>query len=648
MWPADHADPFDRHVLRGAPMSVAVTAIAAESPSRIEEYAPYIFLGILVTGSLTALDPSVYGPYHLPKHAFIIVAVGLACVLAAAWPRSGAGVRTISLIELLLVLRIGWAGLTNPEWIADSAGISFWLLVALSFVAVLVRRLRRAVGDAVDGTKAWSHILLLVLWINGVAQAVIGLMQAAIMGGFRNVTPLAKTPMSGTIGPVNGFGCFLAIGIVAAVALAALADDRVARRRRLGSAVVMGLALLGNGSRGAMLGLVVAGVCSLLVWLVAKGRLKPVAGRSILHRTYFAAAVILAASVMAVGIGTALYRMNPASASGRIMVWDIALEMATDHPLLGVGKDRFAAEYLEYQGRYLAHPEQAEKAYMAVDIKHAHSEYLQALCETGVVGALLFVFLWGAGVMMLLRRILLRQGLIEIDIALLAILIVILTHAAVDSVLYVPPVAVIAYLVLGLADRPAPNLQPTRVRPFGRTIPVLLAVTYAGAMLYVAGRHYAGHVAWQRGTEAVTGIAYLDDALALMPGHALVRRDLGKALISTGHYEEGLAHLAASRTRTDDRDLHLYMSEAYLALDRLEEAEAAAEAARYRFPDQLRPYLLLAKIAYQQGEFERAATYLKRCLRAETQIRSHAVEAVVREAQACWTTWFGSDQQHHL
>ncbi len=74
---------------------------------------------------------------------------------------------------------------------------------------------------------------------------------------------------------------------------------------------------------------------------------------------------------------------NLKSASLRFSYWRVGLAMWADHPWTGVGLGNFGKAYPAYQ--YLG----------AGDVREAHNGYLQALCETGILGGLLLAAFWG-------------------------------------------------------------------------------------------------------------------------------------------------------------------------------------------------------------------------------------------------------------
>jgi O-antigen ligase len=162
------------------------------------------------------------------------------------------------------------------------------------------------------------------------------------------------------------------------------------------AAVVMCIALIFTGSRGAMLSLLgIVGFLTLLGPRVAKRRDKesnasslrqkalPVAGGLMLIFTLIGVVLVLGGdSELSRGIG--LNHSGGDISNGRLHFWQTTLQVVRDNPISGVGLDALAAAYTRYDswnGVYR--------------IERAHNDYLQILAETGVLGfACLAAFLY--------------------------------------------------------------------------------------------------------------------------------------------------------------------------------------------------------------------------------------------------------------
>lgn len=125
--------------------------------------------------------------------------------------------------------------------------------------------------------------------------------------------------------------------------------------------------------------------------------------------------------------------------SQRVDFWRVGLREWSDHPLLGMGQDNFAASYLESR-----HTDQ--------EPRWVHSLELRLLVHTGLVGALLFGLFIGALLFAALRGRARRQRPERVagGIALLP-LVVWLTHGSIDWLWEFPALSVPALAFAGAA-----------------------------------------------------------------------------------------------------------------------------------------------------------------------------------------------------
>ena len=227
-------------------------------------------------------------------------------------------------------------------------------------------------------TRAQLILLAKVLTLSGAVAGLVGLVR--FFGSIAD-------RVSGPIGEANDFAYVLSTALPLAIHLA----WRPGRDRLLwcACAVVLIAAILGTLSRGAVLALAVAGV-----WVVVRGRAPT---RS----------VIVAAAVIVV-LGTAALtferpfiedRLNAKltvadeNIESREALWRGALEMAADHPILGVGTGLYpkrAADYVVDEPFGIVEPV-------------AHNSYLEVLAESGVLAFLAFVA-FVVGTWVVLRR----------------------------------------------------------------------------------------------------------------------------------------------------------------------------------------------------------------------------------------------------
>ncbi len=267
-------------------------------------------------------------------------------------------------------------------------------------------------------------------------------------------------------------------------------------------------------SRGAMIGLVLASIITVALFILAR-----IVSARLVRRLAEVGAVALLVALLVAGMsagkaawaqnagpsqGTVVQSQPTAQASGvkpqgddspikfegrklgvkdlanlgslrlRMSYWRIGLRMAKAYFWTGVGLGNFGTAYPKYQ------------LPGAADVKMAHNDYLQTLCETGIFGFLAFGAFWLYFVLWGAWRIIREPKAFErlILAGLYAGVLGFLFHSFVDFNFYNPSLAFYVYLLAGLfyvlASLGAP--QPTN-----KLRHQLIAVPFLAAAALVAG-----------------------------------------------------------------------------------------------------------------------------------------------------------------
>jgi O-antigen ligase len=153
-------------------------------------------------------------------------------------------------------------------------------------------------------------------------------------------------------------------------------------------------------SRGAILALLVGFVVMTACFMASR------AWKAVVHLAcLFALVMIFFAVVVSSDRGDALVgkltdmAVNTGTFGGRIAIWRVSNEVFLKYPMTGVGLGHYKWHFLEGQGiLYSKYPDLLDSSplYKWQYTYWAHSEYLQWLCETGLIGAALLgaVGLW--------------------------------------------------------------------------------------------------------------------------------------------------------------------------------------------------------------------------------------------------------------
>ncbi|MDR1915496.1 MAG: O-antigen ligase family protein [Synergistaceae bacterium] len=156
--------------------------------------------------------------------------------------------------------------------------------------------------------------------------------------------------------------------------------------------------LWSSTTRGAILSIFVA-VVILMICFWRNGE-KAAFRQSLIMSGIVAAilvVVLIGSLLLGIGRGASLIHkitdmiQNPGTFGGRISIWRTSIEVYLKKPLTGVGLGQYKWHFLDGQRlMYKNHPELIDAdGYSWQYTYWAHSEYLQWLCETGLIGVLL-------------------------------------------------------------------------------------------------------------------------------------------------------------------------------------------------------------------------------------------------------------------
>ncbi len=251
---------------------------------------------------------------------------------------------------------------------------------------------------------AW--VLLLVSWERGesavrriaILTASAGALVAAItllqrwgydpvlLGGYQVEwgTMVARMRLYSTFGNPNFVGGYLIGAVFPALALGTVARARRAKVIWFGLALVMGIAVLLTGSRGAWLGLVAGLLVASLLLIARSGlsRLRPPVKQASTGMCLWPWPTALLALTLVERLAAQLH--------GRVYLWRFSWPLFWEHPILGSGWGAYQLLYLDLQAKFLAaHPEDVG---FWTNNRLLHNDPLQLLLEAGLAG--FAAFLW--------------------------------------------------------------------------------------------------------------------------------------------------------------------------------------------------------------------------------------------------------------
>ena len=397
-----------------------------------------------------------------------LAAVGLfGLVQSLAWPAgfveilapemAGVWHRTGELLGLSDVFHLSLA----PEVSRSTALL--WLAVA----AVM------AVSGTISGDRRSRRVLGLAFLVTAIFEIVYGANhyfegRPTIWG---RVLPAGGERLRGTFVNPDHFATYLVIALTAAFAWCVWSTRRAlaggALERRLLHAIMPWLAfvlltvgLAFTGSRAGLLAVFGALAVQALLWAAASRRWQAgLVGFLGLAVAVLGLAVFGWRQGMSRWLATSVYEITW---NMRLEVWQGSLELWRLFPWTGTGLGTFRQAFPRVQPTELG-----------LSWFHAHSDPLELLVTTGVVGPLVL----GVALVVLLRRLWngLRRGRRSEDrataLAALGALVGTLAHASVDFGLSLPANAFVLAIVVGLGCGVSTTDTPSRRRPRHRRDP---------------------------------------------------------------------------------------------------------------------------------------------------------------------------------
>jgi len=184
--------------------------------------------------------------------------------------------------------------------------------------------------------------------------------------------------ITGSFGNPGQLGGFLAVSLISTACLWMRFKKNRYTVLFLLPISIQGYALLLSDSRAGWLA-AISGMVSL--WILNKGKF------NLKAKGWF---IICFLSVIVIG---GLYKYKPQSANGRLLVWQVTMDMIADNPILGHGIGGFNGNYMHYQANYFSeHPESAYVQY-SDNIAYPYNEFLHVWADQGLVGLLLLLSL---------------------------------------------------------------------------------------------------------------------------------------------------------------------------------------------------------------------------------------------------------------
>lgn len=314
------------------------------------------------------------------QHLFVTVVLSLWLILRLLRRR---GLPPTPLNPLLYLCVIIWFASALLSLDPRMALENLWFpLTNLGFFFIAVDYLQRGRETRLVETQFLLAALVVILagiqlgsWLFGWGFATPTIGWLSVLGGdiaFPPVSPRLFVPL----GVSTWLAAYTAPLVMVAFAWGLSARQRSARIALWLLAALLAIIMLLTNSRGGWISLGAGAGIFCLLQIARNPRLQ-----QIIRRYAVPVGIGILALVAAAGLAFIAISSDPGHASGDVLRFDLwrgAVEIAGDHPLLGVGPGEFGRAYRLYR----------DPTYVDNRLGTAHNFYLNTLVETGIVGAL--------------------------------------------------------------------------------------------------------------------------------------------------------------------------------------------------------------------------------------------------------------------
>ena len=355
--------------------------------------------------------------------------------------------------------------------------------------------------------------------------------------------------------------------------------------------------------------------------------------------------VITLASVviMLASIATGLFYWKKDSALGRILIWEVTLDMIVENPFFGVGLNQYNPQFGHYQAGYFQSDQYSqEKAMVAGKGEYAFNEPLLITAENGIVGLLLFL---GIIISALSHKDITNKKLSHnnryLTISAYSGLISILVFSLFSYPFSISPILLNFFFFLAVLS--AEDYKRTILEiPITRAGKLVMFIGVVAFTIWVIANTKEKHQAfkqWENASE-IKSYGDYDEAIGIMKEVEPVLNNNGNFMLEYGHalafnknYEKGIRVLEKASHLISDPYLFNSLGHCYQGTKDYKKAEKAYIHAFYLNPHKFYPRYLLAKLYFEMGEREKAIETARLLLGMKVKVPSMAIEEMKEEME---------------
>lgn len=340
--------------------------------------------------------------------------------------------------------------------------------------------------------------------------------------------------------------------------------------------------------------------------------------------------------LLVLGIGLfSIYQFKKGSSDGRLFIWKVSSKIIKDHPIFGIGFDRFKTHYMNYQANYFSSYGPTKETLVADNSYYAFNELIQFTVENGIIG-ILFLILVGYQIIKL------QTAYKSLKIVSLLGILSICVFALFSYPMEILPIKLILTILLAsLASYDSKKLIFQKSKPTKALKPVIvIAVVFILSLnwKYFNGLNHSLK-SWKQALEHYqygdyeTSIATYKRAYPYLKNNGDFLMNYGKALAMNSSNIEAIEVLNQAQKHLNTTIIETALGDVYKNTKQYDKAETAYKRAANMIPSRFYPLYLLAKLYETKGDTKNAVAMAKTILKKDVKVSSTAIKEIQQEMQ---------------
>ena len=346
---------------------------------------------------------------------------------------------------------------------------------------------------------------------------------------------------------------------------------------------------------------------------------------------------LLFLAILATGFFS-VYIFKKRSSDGRAFIWKVTTEMIIDHPIFGVGFDRFNANYMNYQAQYFEKNGETSESIVADNTYYAFNEALQLVSENGLLGLILLLIL-----LYVLFKAKVKEGFqIHTFIAKTALLSIGI-FACFSYPMQILPIKLVLVILLALLSNSTVNRFQFKITENTKKL-WLYKMSFILLVYFTMFRTFAytkdlsqGFITWNNALTSHQYGDYEGAVLEFETAYPTLKKNgdflmnYGKTLSMVGKPQKAIEVLKQAQYYQNNTIIAAALGDSYKSIKGYDKAELAYQQAINMTPGKFYPHYLLSKLYDDSSQEDKAVIMAKKLMNKEIKIPSTAIKEIQEE-----------------